>query len=390
MKLEALYTEYRVTAHEMRNLLDVSDAEGRDLTGEEQAKFDRLDREVSRLQANIRSASGQDRHTVAEHERTLSALEFNAVLRGKSRGVDVVLGAMPLERRDLVKGTASAGGNTVPTTFWDQLREHMIEVSGLMLAGPTVLTTTNGADLLVPRTTAHGTAALITEGGAISESDATFGQATMRAWKYARLVQVTSELLEDTAVDLLGYVARDIGRSIGNLFGAAAVASGNGTTAPQALAPATTVGVTGGTGVAGAFTADNLLDLYYSVIAPYRSSPSCAWLMRDSAIASVRKLKDSTGQYLWQPSIQLGAPEILLGKPIYTDSNVPAVGLNGRSVLFGDMSAYYVRIVNSMRFERSDGLAFANDLVTFRGVMRMDGRLVDDTGAIKCFVGGAS
>jgi HK97 family phage major capsid protein len=142
--------------------------------------------------------------------------------------------------------------------------------------------------------------------------------------------------------------------------------------------------------VVGAFTADNLIDLYYSVIAPYRNSTSCGWLMRDATLGSARKLKDSQGQYLWQPSIQVGAPDMLLGKPVHTDPNVAAIALNAKSVAFGDISQYFVRMAGGVRFERSDDYAFNSDLVTFRAIIRADGLLVDQTGAVKLFAGGAS
>ena len=135
---------------------------------------------------------------------------------------------------------------------------------------------------------------------------------------------------------------------------------------------AATTGVTSGTGVTGGFTADNLIDLYFAVIAPYRNSTSCAWIMRDATLAKVRKLKDLNDQYLWQPSYQVGAPDALLGKPVYTDPNVAATALDAKSVLFGDI------------------FAFQNDLVTFRAILRGDGDLVDTTGAVKVFVGAAS
>ena len=125
-------------------------------------------------------------------------------------------------------------------------------------------------------------------------------------------------------------------------------------------------------------------------MAPYRNSQSCSWLMKDSTLAAVRKLKDTTNQYLWQPSVQVGVPDTLLGKPVVTDPNVAAVALSAKSVAFGDFSAYFVRQVNGVRFERSDDYAFNTDLVTFRALLRGDGLTVDQTGAIKVFTGNAA
>jgi HK97 family phage major capsid protein len=197
-------------------------------------------------------------------------------------------------------------------------------------------------------------------------------------------------LVTDTGVDLAGYLSMQAGRALGNGFGAHLV-TGTGTNQPNGVLTAATLGVTGATtAAAGAFTSDELIDLSYSVISPYRSSTSCGWLMRDATVAKVRKLKDQQGQYLWQPSIQVGAPDTLLGKPLYTDPSMPAVALGAKSVLFGDFSTYFVRQVETIRFERSDDFAFNTDLITYRAILRGDGDQVDTTGAIKYFAGNAA
>ena len=97
-----------------------------------------------------------------------------------------------------------------------------------------------------------------------------------------------------------------------------------------------------------------------------------------------------TGAYLWQPSIVAGQPDLLLSKPVLTDPNVAATALAAKSVLFGDLSAYAIRIVNGIRFERSDDFAFNTDQVTFRAIIRGDGLLIDQTGAVKHFIGNAA
>jgi HK97 family phage major capsid protein len=293
------------------------------------------------------------------------------------------------EFRTLSKLTAAAGQNTVKTSFYEQLMAHLIEVSGIMMAGPTVLQTTTGEQIQVPKTTAHSTGALFAEAATITNSDPTFGQVPLDAYKYAVLIQVSNELVNDTSVDLLGYLAMQCGRAVGNAFGVHAI-TGTGTAQPNGLVTAATLGVTGSAAVVGAFSADNLIDLYFSVIAPYRNSSSCAWMMKDATLANLRKLKDTTNQYLWQPSVQLGQPDTLLGKPIYTDPNVAAVALSAKSVVFGDISQYFVRMVNGVRFDRSDDFAFSSDLVTFRCTLRADGDLVDTTGAVKYFQGNAA
>ena len=111
--------------------------------------------------------------------------------------------------------------------------------------------------------------------------------------------------------------------------------------------------------------------------------------MADATWAGVRKLKDTTGQFLIERLTSAGELS-LLGRPVVIDTNVAATALNAKSVLFGDFSAYYIRDVVGMCFERSDDFAFANDLVTFRALLRTDGDLIDTSGAVKHFLGGAS
>lgn len=387
-----------------KELLDTAEQEKRDLTAEEEAKYQALNADLDKIDQRAKDLVEAEQRT-KDAEAAFAGLlakpqepgarkgeekdsELRRWARGEQRAVEV---AKPdgVSFRDLTKGTATAGGNTVPTTFYGQLMAHLIEVSGIMMAGPTVLNTASGESIEIPVTTAHSTAALTPEANPISESDPAFGKRTLGAYKYGVLLQASSELLTDTGVDLEGYLAMQAGRALGNAFGVHAI-TGDGSSKPTGVITSASAGVTGGTGVAGAFTADNLIDLYYSVIAPYRNSTSCGWLMRDATLGAARKLKDGQGQYLWQPSIQVGAPDTLLSKPVHTDPNVAAVATTAKSVAFGDFSQYFVRLAGGVRFERSDDYAFNSDLVTFRAIIRADGLLVDQTGAVKVFTGAAT
>ena len=299
----------------------------------------------------------------------------------------------PAEQRDLSKLTNAAGAFTVPTSFYDQLQEHLIEVSGVLQAGPTVLNTTSGESIQIPKTLTHTTApAIVLEAGAILEADPTFGQVTLGAFKYGRMVQVSTELVTDTGVDLQGYLARSVGRALGNAFGSDLVI-GVGTTTPRGVIIDAAAGVTGPAGTTVTFGNqatvgqgfDLLISLYHSVISPYRNSPSCAWVMNDTTASLVRRIKNTAGDYAWQPSLTVGAPDQILGKPVYIDPFVASPAANAESIAFGDWSTYFVRYAGGIRFERSDDFAFGNDLVSFRALLRGDGALVDLTGSIKTF-----
>ena len=282
------------------------------------------------------------------------------------------------EQRDLLAGTATDGKETVPVGFYDKLVEHMIESSAVLQAGPTTLDTQSGEPIQVPVTTSYSTGAIVAEAAAIPESDPQFAQRTLGAYKYGVMIQVSTELLIDTAINLVEFISRQAGRAIGNAFGAHLV-SGTGTGQPLGVATSATAGVT------AALNADSMIDLFYSVIAPYRSTAS--FLTSDANLAAIRKLKDGAGQYLWTPAQGPGVPDSFLGKSIYSDPNILAHAAGVKSVLFGDFATYFVRRAGGVRIERSDDYAFANDLVTFRVLLRGDGTQADQTGAIKALVG---
>ena len=400
-ELQKLHEARQRAWAEMRALSDSVAAEDREFSGEEEQAWQKGNEHLEALDARLAVLIDAEKRTsdleaamakfgpadapAAPAAEMTTEDELRALGRGEIRSVNV-----PADRRDLTKGTSTAGGHTVPTTFFAQVWEHLIESSAILQAGATVLNTASGENLEIPVTTAHSSGALISEGSTLTESDPAFAKRTLGAYKYGLSIQVSSELVADTGFDLLGYLARQAGRAVGNAMGTDLV-TGNASSKPSGIVQTATTGVTGATtSASGAFTADELIDLYYSVIAPYRASTAAAWIMRDATLARVRKLKDSQNQYLWQPGLQIGAPDILLGKPVYTDPNVAAVATSAKSVIFGDISAYHVRIAGGVRFERSDDFAFQSDLVTFRAIVRGDGILADQTGAVKLYVGAAT
>jgi len=293
-----------------------------------------------------------------------------------------------LEKRDTM---TSSGGGLVGTTFWNTLQRHLVENSAILAAGATMVESATGETLKVPKSTVNSAAAIVAEGGTIAESDPTLGSASLGGYKYGSLVQISYELARDASFDVAGYLAQETGVALANGAGAHFI-SGTGASQPTGILNNTTLGVTSGTGVTGAPTADNLIDLYHSVAAPYARSKSAAWLMRNSTLAVVRKLKDSQNRYLFDINAPLGsgADGTLLGRPVYVDPNVPAIALNAKSIVFGDISKYWVRTVGGLRFERDISFAFNQDLITFRALWTADGILVDQTGAVKHFVGAAS
>ncbi|MGI5493877.1 phage major capsid protein [Microtetraspora malaysiensis] len=410
--IERLHTRRLNAWEQAKALLDTAEAEGRELSAEEEGTYQRLNADIDGIDTRVKDLIDAEQRAKDADEAFAKLLgapadpkkgnDRNAELRawltgeGGKRAFEIRPDATtPHEFRLLKSGT---GGATVPTGFYNRLVEHMIEVSGVLMANPTLLRTNSGEQIQVPKTTAHvvpngAPNAPIAEGAQITAVDPTLGSTPLDAYKYPVLLKVSNELLTDTAVDLEGYIARSAGRAIGNWLGTHLV-TGSGANQPNGVVTAATVGVTGAVvaqaGVLGGFRADDLIDLFYSVISPYRNSPSCGWLMRDASIALARKLKNSQGDYIWQAGLVAGAPDTILGKPLHSDPNVAAVGASAKSVVFGDWSAYFVRQVASIRFERSDDFLFDTDMVAYRAIIRADGDLVDTTGALKVFQGNAA
>jgi HK97 family phage major capsid protein len=293
-----------------------------------------------------------------------------------------------VHERDTLKSTATQALSTdVYTTIVDQL----VEKSAMLTAGASLLTTATGEDLIIPKATAYVTSNLIGEGASITESDPTLATVTLKSYKYAAFFQISRELADDTPTNLLSYLAEAAALALGlgtTGYGNHLI-NGTGTGQPRGLLLDAATGVTGpagtGTSLGTQGTAnqgtDALWNLIGSVAEPYAQAPASAFLMRNASDIIVRKLRDTTGQ----PVQGLGTRGRILGYPSYLDPFVPAMANAAESIAFGDMSKYFIRIVNGVRFERSDEFAFQNDLVSFKAILRLDGALID-TNAVKTFV----
>jgi HK97 family phage major capsid protein len=403
------------TWNEAKKIAEDAASENRAFTPEEQGRWDAYQEEMVKTDERIKAVLDTEQRqkdtddaydalsgrkpAAGQAQRTAGGPAMLEEVRKWARGDEGAGRSMEIRHQDAgpinyrVLTTAGVGGtnasSVIPTDFYDMLIAHLIEVSGVMQCGPTVLNTGGGETLQVPKTTAHSTAVSAAQAGNIPTSDPAFSMQSLSAYKYGVLLQVARELIDDTAVDLLGYLAMQAGRALGNAFGTDLV-NGTGNSQPYGIVNSA-FGVTGATtGVAGAPSYANLVDLEYSVIAPYRQSRSCYWLAADKTIGGFRKITDTVGRPIWEPSAVLGSPDLLLGKPLVADPFMPAMATNASGIAFGDFSQYFVRLVGGVRFERSDDFAFGSDLVTFRAILRGDGTVVDRTGAIKLYKGAAT
>jgi HK97 family phage major capsid protein len=290
--------------------------------------------------------------------------------RGEIRSYD-------FEKRDVTKGST---GSPVPTSFYDQVI-MLARTVGPMLETSTILNTAGGENLQIPSLSAYSTGTVTSEGNAIGESDPTFNSfVTLGAFKYSFLTQVSRELIEDAGVDILGFLAAQTGNAMGYAVNEA-LTVGTGTVQPNGIVNRAGSAVTG---TALNPTADNLIDLVYSIDTMGRRLPGTGFQMNSTSIANVRKLKDNAGQYLFTPSLSADARDLLLGYPIFENPAMASAASAAKPVIFGNLPSYYVRQVGGLKLDRSDDFAFSSDLVTFRATFRVDGNLIQ-TSHVKYF-----
>ena len=275
-------------------------------------------------------------------------------------------------RNALQVGTDSEGGYLVPDTFEKKLITSL-EEENVIRRHAHVFATSSGSHK-IPIVSTRGTAAWVDEEGQIPESDDAFGQQLIGAHKIATLIKVSEELLNDSAFDLESYFATEFARRIGNLEEAAFL-TGNGTAKPTGILAdvgGAEIGVTAASETA--ITADELIDLFYSLKSPYRKK--AIWVLNDSTVRAIRKLKDSNGQYLWHPALNDGEYDTILGKRIFTTPYAPELGAGAKSIAFGDFSYYWIGDRAGITFRRLNERYAETGQVGFLASKRVDGKLI--------------
>ena len=279
---------------------------------------------------------------------------------------------MPSVLNALQEGTDSEGGYLVPDEFERTLVEAL-EEENVFRTLAHVIRTSSG-DRKIPVVASKGTASWVDEEGAYTESDDAFSQVSIGAYKLGTMIKVSEELLADSVFDLEAYISKEFARRIGareeeSFF------NGDGKGKPLgilAAAGGAEVGVTAAS--ATAITADEVIDLFYSLKAPYRKN--AVWLLNDATVKQIRKLKDTTGQYLWQTSLVAGTPDTILGRPVKTSAFMPTAAAGAKTIAFGDFKYYWIADRQGRTFKKLSELYAANGQVGFMGTQRVDGKLI--------------
>lgn len=364
-----------------KGYMDLAEKEARSLTAEEQTAVDRSFEEMDQLTQEIRSkerllayeaelrAAGAPQVAAAQTAAAQASAEpakMDAFLRYVRYGAQ---GMSEPERRALTIAPDTAGGYTVPDEFEKQLVQAL-NAANVMRSLCKVITTSG--DRNIPVVSAHGSASWIAEEGSYNESNETFAQVTLSAYKAGTLIKVSEELLNDSAFNLADYIADEFGRRVGALEEAAFI-TGTGSEQPTGIVSSAGVGKT--TTSALAVTSDELIDMYYSLGRPYRSKAT--WLMADATEKLFRQLKNgTTGDYMWQPGLTSGQPNTLLGRPVQVSDSVATLAASAKIALFGDFSYYWIADRQGRYFQRLNELYAANGQVGFRAFERVDGKLI--------------
>lgn len=373
---------------EAKPLIDI--AATRALTAEELAKdadieaaFKRFDHGIAQLREQIqmetqRASLGLDGGSQGQRSGIEQTLRSVLVERTQM-GADLTFTSAEFKRALGTATTSDGAGNTIPSTFWTEFVQPLRDTVSVIDAGARVIVTTSGETIKVPRLKTYGAAESGKAANAqLGGTDPTFDQVDWTTSKYDQVILSPRELIEDSAIDIEGLIGALIGQNVGVKMGAAVSA---------AVATAATVGVTG---LATKFvpTFDELVDLEHSVLKVYRKGAK--WLANDTVVAGLRKIKDDNGQYIWQPSVREDEPDRLHGKPLVTDAFLDAPAADKLPLLFGDFQrGVWVRLVGSLRIERSDQAAFVNDQIAFKGVLR-GGSANVDANAVKAYKSGAA
>lgn len=371
-------------------------------TPEEQAKFDGFANEINAAKESIKNI---------EKMRELDADKFfndasNAPGKKLENGDNSLGGKIAMAlylrlgndvtaeqaiqiRNAMSTTTAAEGGFTVPAEVASMVIDKLKAYGGMRDVA-TVLPTDTGVDMSWP--TSDGTAdvgAIVGQNTQANAADVAFGTILLKPFYYtSNKIALPLELLQDSAIDVVAYVVDRLMTRIARIQNTHFTVGG-GTTLPDGVIPKSGVGKTGTTGQTLSVIYDDLVDLKHSVNRAYRANAS--FMMNDLSVAVVSKLKDSTNRPIWEYSMQAGAPDLLLGKPVVINDDVAVMAANAKSIAFGDFSKYTIRdVANTSVIRRFDDSAFAlANQVGFCGWQRSGGNLLD-TAAVKVYQNSAT
>jgi HK97 family phage major capsid protein len=353
---------------QIREVIDGAESESRGLDSAELDKINRIEADITRADEAISVATRNEarrseaeeaaRGFVPAQEQRESSEIFRAMANGEVRSH-----TFNFEKR----ATLVPSANTVPVDFLDQVF-GIARLVGPMLDVADVINRSSGNDFRIPIYTAYSTASEVAAGGTISDSEPTFDSVLLQPSKQAFIVKLANELIMDAGFDIESVIAEQAGNAIG--FRINSLASvGTGTTETEGVVTAAGSALEAGT---TALTADNLIDLAYSLDGAARRLPGVAFMANTQTVGVIRKLKDDDNRYIYDP--QVGGPDRILGFDILENPAMANIGAGARSVVFGHMPSYKI-VTTGLEVATSTDAYFENDVTAYRFTYRMDGKL---------------
>lgn len=353
------------------------------LSAEDDATYSKMERDLESLTNEIKRMERRDaieaelnkpvNQPITETPERAASLKPDKVGRASDaykEDFDRHLRGKVLVHNVLSEGVDADGGYLVPEEFERNI-VTALEEENVIRSLAKVITTQH--ERKIPVATGHSTAQWTAENAAYTESNPTFGQKQIDAFKLTDLARVSVELLQDSAFDIEDYLMKEFARAFG-IAEEEAFCVGTGTNQPTGIFTANggTVGVTAAAN--NAITADELISLVYALKSPYRRNAK--FLMNDATISAIRKLKDQNGAYLWQPSLQAGQPDRLLGYDLYTSPYVPTMAAGALTVAFGDFKNYWIGDRAGRTVQRLNELYATNGQIGYVATERVDGKVI--------------
>lgn len=293
------------------------------------------------------------------------------------------------EARALGTTSGAVGGNLVPTGFVRNVETALLTFGGMREVS-NIIRTEEGNSLPIPSINDTGNVgAILAENTQVAEQDVAFGQVTMTSYKYSsKMVRVSVELLQDSAVNVESILGRALGERIGRITNTH-FTTGTGTGQPQGVVTGAAQGVVAATGGATSITFANLVSLVHSVDPAWRAN--ARFMMHDTTLRAIKQMVDAQNRPLWLAGMASGEPDTILGYPYTINQDMPVMAANAKSVLFGDFSVYWIRDVLGLTLVRDDSRFVDFHQVAFLAFSRHDGRIVDPgANALKYFQNSAT
>ncbi|MEV4863264.1 phage major capsid protein [Streptomyces ossamyceticus] len=412
VQLQRLIDEQNTVWQRMQDIQSAAEAENRDLTAEERQNWDAAEARLTEVSGDIErlnrmaQLSQIDRSQIAvttgepegrrggdaEEQARRYAEAFSIYMRG---GMDRLTSEQrnlmmdqEVDLRAMGAGVDTAGGFTVPDEFRNIMTETMKAFGGLLNLAD-VIPTSTGADLPWPTNDDTGNEGeILGENAAAGEQDLSLGGRKLKAFTFSsKQVRLSLQLLQDSAFNLETWVPKKLGERIGRRA-ARAFTTGTGVDQPEGLVTSAVVGKTGASGQTTSVIYDDLVDLEHSVDSAYR--PNARYLMHDSTLKVIRKLKDSQQRPLWVPIPAPGFPATINGFEYALDNSMPTPAASAKTIAFGDFKAgYVIRQVQSVQTLRLVERYAEYLQVAFLGFARMDG-MIQDSAAVRTYQHAAS